>query len=329
MPLLRPFKNEIRRSISPGWITFLAAAAVLLLLGSLQAQQPPNSSSAIDQSRLYPRTIPPTAGDTSGQSLSGPQVDIVTSDDESMGAQQILKEEQKIPEFLLTATSSVYYTSNVALTHADTKGEAFYVGDAGFSWTPRISPQVQFQLGGALALFRYETSALDFENLGAGTGIIWTPPNLWGLQFMSRYDFIELLDHHGQEILQDHEFSMAVQKIFVLGRSHYFSVGYVGSAGISDPVEEQRDQAGFAIAYHLQIARQFGADLGYRHSWYFYNRGGRTDLNQVWSLGLHYNFNPYVSLNGYLSGATNWSDKEVFKYDVFSGGGGLGLIVHF
>ena len=332
MPLHTSFRARLlalqRLPVRIWSVALLAVAAALLIPNSLLAQgeQP---SSAIDQSRLYPRTIPPSTTAASGQTVSGPQVEIVTSDDESFGAQQILKEEEKVPEFLLSASSSIYYTSNVALTHADTQGEAFYVGDVGFSWTPRVSPQVQFQFGGALALFRYETSALDFESLGVGTGIIWTPPHAWGLQFITRYDFIELLDHHGREILQDHEFSIAIQKLLILGRSHYLSFGYIGSGGISDPVEEQRDQAGFAIGYHLQIARQFGADVGYRHSWYFYNRAGRTDLNQVWSLGLHYNFNPWISLNGYVSGATNWSDKEVFKYDVFSGGGGLGLVVRF
>lgn len=258
-----------------------------------------------------------------------PQGEAVTSEDESFGAQQILKAEEKIPEFLLTAGSSWYFTNNVALTRSDEQSEAFWVGDASFSWTRRVNPNWQFQIGGALALFRYETSALDFESLGGGLGFTWTPPHAWGIAFISRYDFVELLDRHANEILQDNQWSLAAQKIVVLGRSHWFTLGVIGSAGISDPTTEQRDQAGFGIGYHLQLARQFGADLGYRHSWYFYNKGGRTDLNQVLSLGLHYNLTSWAAVNGYLSGATNWSNKSVFKYDVFSGGGGLGLILRF
>ncbi len=288
-----------------------------------------DSSAAIEQSRLYPRTIPPTAGDTSSGTLSSPQVEVVSSDDESFGAQQILKEEEKGPQVFINATSSIYYTSNVALTRSDPKAEVFYVGDAGVSWMPRLNPQLQFQIGGALGLFRYETSALDFESVGTGTGFIWTPPHAWNLSFTTRYDFVELLDHHDHRILLDHQFSLAAQKFLPLGRAQAFTFGAIGSLGVSDPITEQRDQAGFAIAYHLQIARNFGADVGYRHSWYFYNRDGRVDLNQVVSLGVHYNFTPWASLNGYLSGALNDSNREVFEYDVFSGGGGVALTVRF
>jgi hypothetical protein len=317
------FYNRIARITC---VRLLAIAAALSVATALRAQ---DSNPAVEQSRLFPRTIPPSTNNVSPETLSAPQGQSVAPEDESFGAQQILKPEEKVPEFLLTAGSSVYFTSNVALTRSDTQSEAFYVGETAFSWTPRLNPQLQFQLGAALSLFRYETSALDFESLGTGTGLVWTPPKAWGLAFISRYDFIELLDRHADEILQDHQFSLAVQKLFALGRSHWLSFGIIGSAGISDPVREQRDQAGFAVGYHLQVARQFGADLGYRHSWYFYNEGGRTDLNQVFSLGLHYNFSPGVAVNGYVSGATNYSNQSVFKYDVFSGGGGLGLIIRF
>src|SRR6185369_5536329 len=115
----------------------------------------------------------------------------------------------------------------------------------------------------------------DFENLSVGTGLTWTPPNCWGLAFVGRYDFIELLDRHGSEILQDNEFSLAVQKFVSLGRSHGLTFGILGSVGISDPFAEQRDQAGFILGYHLQLTRRIGADFGYRHSWYFYNAGDR------------------------------------------------------
>jgi hypothetical protein len=264
------------------------AGAALLIADATYAQEVGNP--AIDQSRLYPRTVPPTGGSLSAEGISMPEGEGIAPEDESFGVQQILK---------------------------------------GFSWTPRLSPGWQFQLGGAMALFRYELSALDFESLGAGTGFIFTPPNLWGLAFSSRYDFVELLDRHSNQILQDHEFTAAVQKVFVLGRSHSLSFGIIGSAGISDPVAEQRDQIGLGVAYHLQLTRHFGSDFGYRLSEYFYNEHGRRDLNQVFALGLHYDFKPWAAVNGYLSGALNHSNESVFKYKVLTGGGGLGLTVRF
>jgi len=306
-------------------IRWLLVALAFLVVNALQAQ----SNSAIEQSRLYPRTIPPSGGSLSAEGISMPQGEGIAAEDESFGVQQILKEQQEIPEFLISSSSTVYFTNNEALTHTDEKSDEFFVGDIGFSWTPRLSPGWQFQLGGAMALFRYEDSALDFESLGAGTGLVFTPPNMWGISFSGRYDFVELLDRHANQILQDHEFSLAVQKVLVLGRSHALSFGILGSAGISDPFAEQRDQIGFGIAYHLQLTRYFGSDFGYRISEYFYNAHDRRDLNQVFSLALHYNFKSWLALNGYLSGAINHSNESVFSYKVFTGGGGVGLVVRF
>ena len=254
----------------------------------------------------------------------------ITSEDESFGAQQILKAQQKIPDFTLGGSISSFYTNNVALTRTNTISDSFVVGSAFFNWTPRINPEWQFQFGAAASIFRYwDTTPLDFENIGSGVGLLWTPRNFWGIGILGRYDFTELLNSASHEILQDHEFSIALQKLLVLGRSHSLTFGVIGSAGISDPYSEQRDQVGFAAGYHLQITRQFGGDLGYRLSGYFYNKGGRDDLNQVFSLGLHYYFTPWASLDSFLTGAVNSSNRSAFKYDVISTGGGAGLTVRF
>ena len=248
-----------------------------------------------------------------------------TSDDESFGAQQILKTQEKIQDFTLGASFSSFYTNNVALTPSHTVSDSFMVGAAFFNWTPRINPELQFQFGAAASIFRYtDTRPLDFENIGTGAGLLWAPKNFWGIGILGRYDFTELLDTHSNEILQDHEFSITLQKLFALGRSHSLTFGLIGSAGISDPYAEQRDQAGFAAGYHLQISRQFGADLGYRLSGYFYNKGGREDLNQVFSVGLHYYIRPWASVDSYVTGALNHSNEPAFRYNVLSTGGGIG-----
>lgn len=306
-------------------ILFVAAS---VLLGASAYGQ--SSSSAVEEQRLYERTAPPTSGNVTPDGMALPQSENTTSEDESFGAQQILKTQEKVQDFTLSGGASTFFTNNVALTRKDTISDAFFVGDAGLSWTPRINSQLQFLAGGGASIFRYfDTSALDFESFTAGFGLLWTPPNAWGIGVLGRYDFTELLDRHSSEILEDHEFSLAVQKLLVLGRSHALTFGVLGSAGISDPFSEQRDQIGFAVGYHLQLTRQLGGDLGYRHSWYFYNDGGRTDLNQVFSLGLHYAINRLATIDGVLSGAVNSSNRAAFRYDVLSSGGGLGLTVHF
>jgi hypothetical protein len=305
----------------------VAVLAITAFTGVAYAQ---NANSTVEQSRLYERIEPPTPGNVTPDGMALPEAQNTGSEDESFGAQQILKAQQKVQDFAVTGGTSAFFTNNVALTRKNTISDGFFVGDAGFSWTPRINPQLQFEAGAGASIFRYfNTTVLDFENLGAGVGLLWTPPNAWGIGLLGRYDYTELLDKNGNELLEDHEFSLALQKILVLGRSHALTFGILGSAGISDPFSEQRDQIGFALGYHLQLTRQLGTDLGYRHSWYFYNDGGRTDLNQVFSLGLHYYFKPWASVDALLSGAVNSSNRAAFRYDVLSSGGGLGVTVHF
>ena len=139
----------------------------LSLAGSVQAQQ---SNPAIEQSRLFPRTVPPNANAVSADGIGLPEGETTTSEDEGFGAQQILKTQEKIPDFTITAGTTGYFTNNVALTHNATQSEGFFVGEVALNWTPRINPQLQFLLGGGASLFRYETSALDFESLGDRVG---------------------------------------------------------------------------------------------------------------------------------------------------------------
>ena len=307
-------------------LKFAAIALSLLVSQALVGQ---DSNSAIEQSRLFQKIAPPTASSitTDGTALPG---DGIASDDGSFGAQQMLKAQEKTREFEVSGAASVFFTSNVALTRRDTMDDIFFVADAAVGWTHRINNEFQLQLGTRASIFRYnETSALDFQSVGAGIGAIWTPASAWGIGVIARYDFIELIDRHSNELLQDHEFSLAIQKIVALGRSHGLSFALLASADISDPFAEQRDQIGAAIGYHLQLARNFGMDLNYRHAWYFYNSGERTDLNQVISLGLHYQLAKWATLEAFVSGATNYSTESVFKYDVFNTGGGVGLTVRF
>ncbi len=234
---------------SPARCVLLTGIA-LLSLGNLSAQTNP----AVETSRLFERQAPPTSGMVTPDGMALPAGENANSEDESFGAQQILKTQQKIQDFTLGGSVSSFYTNNVALTRRNTISDSFAVGAAFFNWTPRINPGLQFQFGASASIFRYwDTTPLDFENIGTGVGLLWTPQNFWGIGILGRYDFTELLNSASGEILQDHEFSVALQKLLILGRSHSLTFGLIGSVGISDPYSEQRDQIGFATGYHLQI----------------------------------------------------------------------------
>ena len=301
--------------------------ATLYVAGSAVGQE---ATSAVEQSRLFQSSRQTTGVPVDANGVPLPIPESTPSEELSFGKQQILKTEEKVPEFSMGGDASVFYTSNVALTHHSEISDVFFVGDGFASWAPRINNELQLQAGARFSIFRYhDTPELDFQSIGAGAGVFWTPRWASGIGFTARYDFIELLDRHSDEILQDHEFSFAAQKVVPLGRSHALSFGLLGTIGISDPFAEQRDQIAGIIGYHVQWTRYFDTDFGYRLAGYFYNGGGRDDFNQILSIGGHCHLTRWASIEGFLSWATNYSNKEAFKYDVFNTGGGVALLFRF
>jgi hypothetical protein len=292
--------------------------------GNLLAQNAP-----IEQSRLLSAPAGPQQPGMTPDGVTLPSSSSASNDD-SFGAQQILKDEQKPREFVLSGDASMFYTNNVALTRKNTISDSFFIGGAGMGWVHSVNPELQIQIGGRASIFRYvDTSSLDFEQLGAGAGFTWTPATKWGISIFGGYAFSELLDKHSNELLQDHEFTLGVQKIFAFNRVHSLTVGGLGSVGISDPFSAQRDQIAAYADYRISVTRRFDADLAYRLAGYFYNEGGRNDFNQTISLGLRYRFNPWMDLNGLLFFASNRSSKSVFNYDALNTGGSLAFTLHF
>ena len=253
----------------------------LLLVAVSPVLQAQDAVSAIDQSRLLqsvPETAPVSAVDANGNSLG----ETTNLEDDSFGAQMILKDQERVRPFSLSGGSSLYYTSNVALTRRDALDDIFAVVNASGTWTRAVHPEVELQIGLQASAFRYNReSQLDFNDLGAGLGLSWAPQTWRGVGLFARYDFTELVDRHGNEILRDHQFSLGAQKVFALGRAHAFSLGALGSVGISTPAAAERNQVGIFAGYHLQLTRMLATDLLYRIAGQSYSESNRLDLNQV------------------------------------------------
>lgn len=259
-----------------------------------------------------------------------PLNDDTPSADDSFGNQVILKSQERIREFVLSGDASVFYTSNVRLTHRDQVSDAFFVGNAGLSWNHPISPELQLQMGGHVSMFRYNgTPSLDFNSFGIGTGLAWTPQFSRGIAMFARYDVTELTTRNVDHLLLDHEFSVGMQKVVVLGRAQALSFTLGGALGITDPHSSRRDQIGGGVAYFLRLSRDLDVDLGYRWAVYLYHEGGRTDFNELVSLGLNYHFNRWTTLSAFASFSDNRSNHSEFDYDTFASGAGLRLTLQF
>jgi hypothetical protein len=154
-------------------------------------------------------------------------------------------------------------------------------------------------------------------------------PRAGGIIAFARYDFTELLDTDGKQLVQDHAFTFGGQKTFVFGRSHFLTIGATGVFGKSTPRSQERDQAGVHTAYHLQMTRSLGADLLYRYAAEFYRENGRLDHNQTLSLSVGFSATQWLRIEGSISAARNESNRSLFDYDVLNLGSGVRLGIKF
>lgn len=305
-------------------IFIVVAAVAMARVTSAQ-----DATASIEQSRLYQQTPTPTSRAVNADGMAlGASED--TSDDDSFGSQQILKNQERPKRFAITADVASYYTSNVALTRRDVHEDEFVVGNVGTVWSSPIANRLEAQLAAHGTIFRYNnTPALDFQSVGVGAGLSWSPANFAGGNVFARYDFTDLTNRHGNQLLDDHEFTIGAQKVFAFGRAHSLIAGAFASAGVSDPFSAQRDQLGVFVGYHLQITRKLDTDIGYRVAGYFYNDAGRTDANQLFSWRVRYRVTDYVDLNGSFSFADNRSTRSVFDYDAATAGVAVGFSLRF
>ena len=252
------------------------------------------------------------------------------SSDDSFGEQVILERRVRDLPFVIAGDASIFYTNNAALSRNYKIEDTFVVGSAGISWTPRINPQLEAQLSGHASIFRYNsTSVLDFENLGVGAALFWTPEHCHNVSFFARYDLIELLDRHSDEILQDHEFTFGAQKIFPVGKTDSFTLGVIASAGIAIPASEQRQQLAIYGSYRWQLTKNLDAEASYRLAGYYYNHADRTDANQIVAANLRYHVSRCADLNAFVSFGNNRSDHGRFDYNAVTTGGGISLTFRF
>ncbi|MDQ6621921.1 MAG: hypothetical protein M3Y86_00340 [Verrucomicrobiota bacterium] len=340
--------------VSP-FITFIAAVSLFVTIQFARAQQaatPPDqfldgsiepalpvnsygtalaqNEAAIEQARLYRNTEAPANPGVDANGSAIPETEPSTSEDDSFGAQKFLKTQESVRRFVVTGNASVVYTDNVALTRRGTQSDVFGVVDAGVNWQPHLASGLEGTFGLHASVFRYdETRSLDFENFGLNAGVTWSPAKLPGMSFFARYDFTELLNRDGKQILMDHALTIGAQKAVALGRSHGFVFGATASVGLSDPSNAQRSQISAFGSYHLQLTRKLDTDILYRPAVHFYTESGRTDLNQILSWNLRYRLADWADLNATISYGTNISNHGAFDYDVFTNGAGIGLNVRF
>jgi hypothetical protein len=326
--LAAPLVAPAQQAVSP--VSGLASNAAMPLPVDANGMPLAQTNAAIEQSRLLQQTTPPVDLGVDANGAAVAEVESSQSEDDSFGAQLILKAQERPRAWVVSGGVSVIYTNNVGLASEDAKEDTFAVASAAIGWSKRLTQTVEANVGVQFSAFRYnEASDLDFQNVGFGAGLAWTPPALRGVTLFGRYDFTELFGSDGRHILMDHVLTVGAQKAFVLGRSHSLSLGLVGSTGLADPGIAQRSQLGGYIGYRLQLTRKLETDFLYRPAVHIYSDTGRVDLNQIVSWNLRYRFTDWADLSAFMSYGLNRSEKSTFDYNVFTGGAGVGLNIRF
>jgi hypothetical protein len=285
--------------------------------------------SSINEARLF---APPTATGAAAVEPEDEETggESATSADESFGTQLILKSQERPKRFAVFDDVSVIYTNNVDLTPNHTRSDVLMVANSGAAWRPMIARGLFGDVSVAGSIFRHDrASELDFERISSGAGLSWLIPGGHGVVAFGRYDFTELINTNGSELLQDHEFTLGAQRTFVFNRSHFLTTGLSGIAGISDPHSQQRDQAAAQAAYHVQVTRSFSADLVYRYAAQFYDNEGRIDHNQTLSLNGGVAVTRWLRVDTTLSGVRNDSNRGAFEYEGLSVAGAVRVGIRF
>ena len=303
------------------------ALAVVISLCHARTAGAQQAVSSITQSRLFSSAPPPT-GSAMTQNADSDGAGTISADD-SFGAQIVLKNDKRPPTVDIFSNASVYYTNNVDLTPNHTRSDVFVIGNVAAAWRPIISPTLAGDISASASIFRYDRATeLDFERVGAAAGLSWVVPHACGIVAFGRYDFSEVVNTAGHELLQDHQFTAGGQKSFVLGRSHFLTAGVSGVIGRSVPRSQERDQGAVYGGYHLQITRSVDADAFYRYAAQFYE-GDRLDHNQTVSLVLGYYGGRWLRFEGSVSVARNDSSQRVSGYDGINLGSGVKLDIRF
>jgi hypothetical protein len=308
-------------------LTHVALAVLFSTIAVAHGQQ---AVSSITQSRLFTNPSAPgtTSFDANGNALSDSGA--ASSGDDSFGAQIILKNQERPKSFTVFGDAAAFYTTNVDLRPDRTRDDFFLASNAGAAWRPTISSGLLGEISAATSVFRYDRAGeLDFERVTAGTGLTWLVPHTPEVVAFVRYDFTELLDSDGGQLLQDHAFTVGGQRTFAFGRSHFLTTGITGVVGLSTPRSQERDQAGIHAAYHLQITRSLDADLLYRYAAQFYAEDDRVDHNQTLSLVVGFSANHWVRIDASLSAARNDTNRSAFEYEVLNLGSGVRLSIRF
>jgi hypothetical protein len=258
---------------------------------------------------------------------------IETPNDPDIGQQEILRPEAQYQPFTFSIATPVFYTSNVALTPNNEKGDVVFAPVAGLFYDPQITGTLYGHLGAREQVFYYgKYTAFNFASLDCEAGFTYLLPQFHNVVLRAWYDFnrLTLDDRLGDEFFSDHAIILNAEVPFRFGNAQQVSLGVATdlSVGADHQFPRRNDYGGYAI-YSVGLTRAFSVAAVGQVVARVYHQNGRTDVSEIISATATYRFTNWVALSAMGSFAHNDSNQDMFDYNVGDAGGVVQLTVKF
>ena len=306
-------------------ITFFFLVSVA---GSISAQ-----TSAADRARLLQSqaTIQTTPAGASPEGVTQNYA-AASPNDTDLGEQAILKRVEKYDAFTFEAGVPIYYTSNVALVEHHKMSDVIISPVVGITYSPRFEKTLYGEFTLRQQFFYYDDfTSFNFASFDAIAGVVYFVPTLHNMVLRANLDYNRLTPTDSfDDFFSNVGLNLNAEIPFPIARAQQISVGATASISVyATPSEPQRNDLGVYVGYAVNLSRNFYLNASGNLVVRPYDAGGRTDVSEVLSLSANYHIRDWLIVSLLSSFVANQSNHDVFKYEVFNGGGGIGVSVKF
>jgi Putative beta-barrel porin 2 len=324
------FASAIPGAIGSKLIRGVLLAVVGAAISSASAQN--QTSQAVDRAQLL-RTQAGVPDEPSVTASGADEVYASSSpNDPDLGEQAILKRQDSYQPFTMAASMPSFYTSNVALSSANEHGDAVFAPAIGFSYVPRIKPNLYASFSvGQQEFFYNEFSDLDFGSFDARAGLTYIVSQWHNLSLHAEYAYNRLTTSTNlNEFFSSHGLGLNAEVPFRFGRAQQASVGMDGFINIvSEPSEPGRNEFGAYFGYSVNLTRALTLSAVGRIAVRDYSDDDRVDVGEALSVSATYSLNRWWTLSATATLAHNDSNEEGFDYNVANIGGAISFAHHF
>ncbi len=306
----------------------LLAALSIGLSHPLSAQVPADSARARSSQTLRAPEI-----STDGPSQAAPgEVAPKMEGDSEYGVQKILYRRSNPEPFNVSLDLGYYYTDNVALVERGKQDDFFLRSGLRLSYTPQLKGNLFFSTSAGSEVYRYhDASFFDFDLLSFDAGLLHATPRqgtaydplFADVVSWLRYSFYRISEpwDWGDSVFDNHSIVLGFQKTWRISRGHQLFAGANAdwSLDAGEPLP-QRDEYSVFAGYKVKWTPDLESNLVYRAASNEYQEFDRSDINQVVSLGLTYQFNDWLAATGSFSAVFNDSDRSAFDYESLNTG---------